>query len=50
MSPSNTSQDPSHTEDAEGEWTKVEKRKEKKAKKVQAKLDVCVSFVMIMEV
>ena len=32
------------TEDSEGGWTKVEKRKAKKVKKVEGKLDVCVSF------
>lgn len=29
-------------DDAEDGWTKVEKRKAKKAKKVEAKIDVCV--------
>ena len=29
--------------DTEDGWTKVEKRKAKKAKKVEAKIDVCVS-------
>ena len=29
-------------DDAEGGWTRVEKRKAKKAKKVETKIDVCV--------
>ena len=28
----------------DGEWTKVEKRKQKKAKKAEVKLDVCLVF------
>jgi hypothetical protein len=32
--------------DAPNEWTKVEKRKAKKSKKTETKLDVCVRFLI----
>ena len=38
------SQELSVEEHHEDGWIKVEKRKVKKSKKVEAKLDVCVSF------
>jgi hypothetical protein len=40
---------PAGDNDGGGEWTKVEKRKAKKVKKVEAKIDVCVSGLFTNE-